>query len=179
MSERDDRDIDWTLTTWEGSRRDQLRRAQDLTLRERLQAVEDMAELSQRLRKARQVPPDRAADRPERGGGIGAVPQQLDTALLGEIVRRVVEVARPDRIVLFGSAARGEMGPDSDVDLLVIKSGVEHRRRLAQRIYRGLIGVGVPVDIVVAAPEDIERFGQRVGSILRPALRAGREIYAA
>lgn len=107
------------------------------------------------------------------------MPQQLDTALLGEIVRRVVEVAQPDRIVLFGSAARGEMGPDSDVDLLVIKSGVEHRRRLAQRIYRGLIGVGVPVDIVVAAPEDIERFGQRVGSILRPALRAGREIYAA
>ena len=108
--------------------------------------------------------------------GIGG---QLDPAVLREIVRRVVEAARPDRIILFGSAARGRMGPDSDVDLLVIKSGVEHRRRLAQDIYRRLIGTGVPVDIVVVTPEDIERFGQRVGSIIRPALREGREVYAA
>jgi hypothetical protein len=42
-----------------------------------------------------------------------------------------------------------------------------------------LFGVGVPVDVVVAAPEDIRRFGHKVGSILRPALREGREIYAA
>jgi predicted nucleotidyltransferase len=104
---------------------------------------------------------------------------RLEPSLLDKIVRRVVEVAQPDRIILFGSAARGELGPDSDVDLLVIKSGVEHRRRLAQEIYRALIGVGAPVDVVVAAPEDIERFGHRVGSILRPALREGREVYAA
>lgn len=61
------------------------------------------------------------------------------------------------------------MGPDSDVDLLVIKSGVEHRRRLAQRIHRAMIGVAAAVDVVVATPEDIERFGQRVASVLRPA----------
>ncbi len=71
MSERDERDIDWTLTTWEGSRREQLRRARDLTLRERLQAVEDMAELSERLRLARRVPPDRSVHRPERGASLG------------------------------------------------------------------------------------------------------------
>ncbi|MGQ0814411.1 MAG: nucleotidyltransferase domain-containing protein [Gemmatimonadota bacterium] len=104
---------------------------------------------------------------------------QLDISVLAEIVRRVVDVARPDRIVLFGSAARGEMRPDSDVDLLVIKSGVEHRRKLAQEIHMNLFGVGAAVDVVVAAPEDIERFGHKVGSILRPALRDGREIYAA
>ncbi len=163
MSERDDRDIDWTLTTWEGSRREQLRRAQDLTLRERLQAVEDMAELSERLRQARPGSPES---------------QPLDAALLEEIVRRVVEVARPDRIILFGSAARGEMGPDSDVDLLVIKSGVEHRRRLSQEIHMNLFGVAAAVDVVVVTPEDIEAYGDAVGTILRPALREGREIYA-
>jgi predicted nucleotidyltransferase len=113
--------------------------------------------------------PDRAV--PERAGP--------DVGILAEIIRRVVNVAHPDRIILFGSAARGDMRPDSDVDLLVIKSGVEHRRRLAQAIYRGLIGVGASVDVVVVAPEDIERFGQRVGSIIRPALREGREVYAA
>ena len=62
---------------------------------------------------------------------------QLDQVVLDEIVRRIVEVAQPERIILFGSAAREEMSRDSDIDLLVVKDGV-HRRRLAARIYRRL-----------------------------------------
>lgn len=103
------------------------------------------------------------------------VPQHI----LGEIVRRVVEVAWPDRIILFGSAARGEMGPDSDVDLLVVKSGVPHRRRLAQQIYLNLFGLAVPVDVIVVTPEDIEALRGKVGTIIGPALSEGKEIYAA
>lgn len=49
--------------------------------------------------------------------------------VLAEIIRRIVKVAAPEKIILFGSAARGEMGPNSDVDLLVIKAGA-HRRQL-------------------------------------------------
>jgi predicted nucleotidyltransferase len=49
--------------------------------------------------------------------------QRINQASLDEIIRRIVEVAAPERIILFGSAARGEMGPNSDLDLLVIKSG--------------------------------------------------------
>lgn len=96
--------------------------------------------------------------------------------VLAEVVRRIVEVAQPDRIVLFGSAVRGEMGPNSDLDLLVVKSGV-HRRHLAQAIYRNLIGVGFPVDIVVVTPEDIERYGDSIGLVLEPALQEGRMVY--
>ncbi|MGH7655248.1 MAG: nucleotidyltransferase domain-containing protein [Gemmatimonadaceae bacterium] len=99
--------------------------------------------------------------------------------MLDEIVRRVVQVAHPDRIILFGSAARGEIGPNSDVDLLVVKAGVPHRRRLAQAIYRAMAGVGAPVDIVVVTPEDVAKYRDKVGPIIRPALRDGREIYAA
>ena len=102
-----------------------------------------------------------------------------DPAALETLVRRIVEVAQPDRIVLFGSAARGEMGPDSDLDVLVVKSGVEHRRRLAQDIYMNLSGVGVGVDIIVLTPEDIEAERDSVGSIIGPALEEGRVIYAA
>jgi predicted nucleotidyltransferase len=102
-----------------------------------------------------------------------------DPAALDELVRRIVEVAQPDRIVLFGSAARGEMGPDSDLDVLVVKSGVEHRRRLAEDIYMNLSGVGVGVDVIVLTPEDIETQRERVGSIVGPALDEGRVIYAA
>jgi uncharacterized protein len=103
----------------------------------------------------------------------------VDPAILHEIVRRVVEVAQPDRIILFGSAARGDMGPDSDVDLLVVKSGVAHRGRLVEEIYMNLFGIRVPVDVVVVTPEDIERHRNAVGSIIGPALREGRGVYAA
>jgi predicted nucleotidyltransferase len=100
----------------------------------------------------------------------------IDSDKLEEVVRRVVEVAQPDRIILFGSAVRGEMGPNSDLDMLVVKSGV-HRRHLAQAIYLHLIGVGFPVDIVVVTPEDIDRYGNAIGLVLETALREGRVVY--
>lgn len=99
-------------------------------------------------------------------------------ATLDEIVRRIVEVAEPERIILFGSAARGDMGPNSDVDLLVVKPGA-HRRRLAQDIYMSLYGVGQAVDLVVVTPEDIERYGDAIGLVIEPALREGKTIYVA
>jgi predicted nucleotidyltransferase len=102
-----------------------------------------------------------------------------DPPALELLVRRIVEVAKPDRIILFGSAARGELSPDSDLDVLVVKSGVEHRRRLAQDIYMNLSGVGVGVDIIVLTPEDIDAQRGSVGSIVGPALDEGRVIYGA
>jgi uncharacterized protein len=103
--------------------------------------------------------------------------QSVNQESLDEIVRRIVEVAAPDRIILFGSAARGQMGPHSDLDLLVIKSGDIHRRRLAQEIHMNLWGVDYAVDIIVATPEDIERNRDSLGLVYRPALREGRVIY--
>lgn len=58
-----DREIDWTLTTWEGSRREQLRRWRSLSLRERIRAIEDMVELSEHLEKMR-TERRRGRDRP-------------------------------------------------------------------------------------------------------------------
>jgi predicted nucleotidyltransferase len=100
-------------------------------------------------------------------------------AALRELVRCIVEVAKPERIILFGSAARGQMGPDSDLDVLVIKSAIEHRRRLAQDIYMNLPELGVGVDVIVLTPEDIEAQRASVGSIVGPALEEGRVIYGA
>jgi uncharacterized protein len=96
---------------------------------------------------------------------------------LREIVRRIVMVARPERIILFGSAARGDAGPNSDFDLLIIKGGPIHRRGLAQRIRRHLSGVGHAVDLVVATPEDLARYGESRCLIYRSALREGKELY--
>ncbi len=99
--------------------------------------------------------------------------------LLQDVVRRIVEVAAPEKIILFGSAARGEMGPDSDLDFLVVKGGV-HRRETANLIRRHLLDVapGIPKDIIVVHPEDIERHRETIGYIIRPALREGRVLYA-
>jgi predicted nucleotidyltransferase len=97
---------------------------------------------------------------------------------LDEIVRRVVQIAQPEQIILFGSAARGGMTADSDIDLLIIKRGA-HRRHLAQALYRGLMGVGVGVDVIVVTPEDVERYRTTPALIIEPALREGKVIYAA
>jgi predicted nucleotidyltransferase len=103
----------------------------------------------------------------------------VDDAVLAEVVRRIVEVAAPERIILFGSAARGEAGPDSDLDLLVIKAGQYHRGLLTEDIYRGLRGAGQAVDVVVVTPEDVERYRNSFALVIAPALREGREVYAA
>ena len=98
--------------------------------------------------------------------------------VLQEIVRRIVEKAQPERIILFGSEAKGEGGPGSDIDLLIVKSNV-HRRRLAMDLYEALADIGQAVDLVVVTPEDIERYGHSPALVLEPALREGKVIYAA
>jgi predicted nucleotidyltransferase len=95
-----------------------------------------------------------------------------------EVTRRILETVQPQRVLLFGSSARGEFTKDSDLDVLVIVRGPVHRRQLAQKINRNLHGVGAPVDIVVATEEDIAQYGDKFGTILRPALLEGRELYA-
>lgn len=105
--------------------------------------------------------------------------RRLDSVALDEVIRRVVEVAHPDRIILFGSAARGDMGPDSDIDLLVVKAGVPHRRNLEGDIYMNFFGLRIGVDVIVVTPEDVEYLRGSVGSIIGPALRDGRVVYAA
>ncbi len=81
---------------------------------------------------------------------------------LEEIIQRIVEVAKPEKIILFGSAAREDKHLSSNLDLLIVKSGA-HRRKLAQEIYMNLFGVGRAVDIVVVTPEDIERYQDSIG----------------
>jgi predicted nucleotidyltransferase len=102
----------------------------------------------------------------------------IDPELLDTIIRRIVEVAQPEKIILFGSAARGEMGPNSDLDLLVIKS-CARRRKLAMEIYRHVGGLGCALDIIVVTPEDVQRYGQSPALIIEPALREGKVVYAA
>ena len=102
----------------------------------------------------------------------------LPGEVLDEAVRRIVEAVQPRKIILFGSAVRGEMGPDSDIDLLVVIPSGGHRRKTAQNIYRHLIGMGFATDIVVVTEGDLEEFKDHIGMVIRPALQEGRVLYA-
>jgi hypothetical protein len=88
----------------------------------------------------------------------------VDPAILADIVKRVVEAGRPEKIVLFGSAARGEMGS---------------YWRVIRNTYRYLSGKGAPVDIVLTTPEDVERFRDSHCLAICPAMREGKVIYDA
>jgi predicted nucleotidyltransferase len=95
------------------------------------------------------------------------------------MIQTVVASVQPLRIILFGSAARGEMGPDSDLDVLVVMPKGTHRRKTAQQLYRQIRGLGVPFDIVVATSEDLEVHRSNPGLIYQTILREGTEVYVA
>ena len=108
---------------------------------------------------------------------ISVKKQALDQKTLDEIIRRVVEVAQPERIILFGSAARGDMTRNSDVDLLIIKEGGD--ANLRAQIYEKMYGVRVAVDAILVSPTDVERYKDSHALVIKPALQEGRVVYEA
>jgi len=104
---------------------------------------------------------------------------QPDPDQLDQLIREIVEAVHPLRILLFGSAARGEMNPRSDVDLLVVVPDGTHRRRTARHLYRTVEGVTMPFDVIVATPSDLEKHRDNPGLVYRSVLREGKTVYAA
>ena len=103
----------------------------------------------------------------------------IEKPLLDSLVMKIVDTVQPRRVILFGSAARGQMGPYSDVDLLVVMPDGAHRRRTAQRLHRALAGLGVAKDIVVVTESDVRQFADEPSLVIRPALGEGKEPYHA
>lgn len=95
------------------------------------------------------------------------------------VLERLVEAPHPLRIILFGSAARGEMGAGSDFDLMVVMPPDTDCRAVTMRLYRSLRGLRAPVDLVVVTSDELARHGDKPGLVYRAALREGRELYAA
>lgn len=73
----------------------------------------------------------------------------ISNAELDEIVSRIVEVAQPEQVLLFGSMARGTAGPHSDLDFLVIKTGRYHARKIAGLIYQQMRGIARSIDLII------------------------------
>jgi len=103
----------------------------------------------------------------------------VDETLLDEIVRRILSVAHPDRIILFGSAATGHMTKDSDIDLLVVESAPANTHERIVEIRAAVGDIGYPVDVIVMRTERFERTKRVIGGIAYPANKYGRAIYEA
>ncbi len=102
-----------------------------------------------------------------------------DPAILDEVVRRTVEAVQPVRIILFGSAARGEMGPNSDLDILVVMPDGCDRLAITQDLHCKLSGLGIAKDLVVVQSSDVEQYGRNPYLIIHSALADGKELYHA
>ena len=103
------------------------------------------------------------------------------TTAHGPVVARMVALIadefEPERIILFGSRARGEARPDSDVDLLVVMPDGTDETRATIAMHALLHAMPLPKDIVVTTPDEIARRGHIVGTVLRAALREGTVDY--
>jgi uncharacterized protein len=104
---------------------------------------------------------------------------QLGPETLTEIVRRIRSVANPRKIVLFGSRARGEHRPDSDVDLLVIEDSPLPRHRRSIPLYAALADLPIDVDteVVVYTPAEVAEWRGANAAFVTTALREGKVLY--
>jgi len=97
--------------------------------------------------------------------------------LLEEIVTKITAVGSPLKIVLFGSRARGDAKPDSDLDLLVIEESEASTFKTASRYHVALAEIRIPKDVIVHTPTEIYEWSRVTNAFITTALREGRVLY--
>ena len=96
---------------------------------------------------------------------------------LNKAIEAIKEIADPDKIILFGSHAKGKSNFDSDIDLLVLKRGVKNQRELAQKIYMNFTDIGAPVDVIVEDPVEFEIKKKDPFLIYKEIAESGKVVY--
>jgi predicted nucleotidyltransferase len=105
-------------------------------------------------------------------------PTSRDEELLQTITTRIAEAIHPQKIILFGSWARGERSPHSDIDLLIIQESTLPRPQRYAQVRRLFWGMGIPMDILVYTPEEFARYQSVPGSFTHTVAHEGKVLYA-
>ena len=103
---------------------------------------------------------------------------QVAEDLLEEVVRRILAAGSPLKIVLFGSRARNDARPDSDLDLLIIEESDLPRYKRAPRYLRALVGLFPEKDVVVWTPDEVEEWANVPNAFISTVMRDGKTLYA-
>ena len=103
----------------------------------------------------------------------------ISSKVIEELVRTLVEAARPTKVILFGSYARGEARDDSDIDLLVVEPSVVSKRDEMVRLRRLLRPFRVPVDVIVVSEAEFNDWAHLIGTVLYSAKTEGKLLHEA
>lgn len=107
-----------------------------------------------------------------------AVAWAVTAEKIEQAIERIVQVANPRRIIVFGSAARGETHDDSDLDVLVVlPRRPEDPRRESARIRRAMGKILMPMDILVVSESDLREWADNPSLIYQEILRTGKVVY--
>jgi len=136
---------------------------------------DSMAAMTRTKHGTAKLPEDQIPARTDTTPSWAITPEKIEAA-----VRRIVRTAQPRKIIIFGSAVRGEAGIHSDLDILVVtKDGGESSRKESVRIRRALRGISMPMDILVIPERELGQLARRPGLVYREAIRHGRVVYDA
>lgn len=113
------------------------------------------------------------------GGDYDGTMSMTDEALIKEAARRLSAAAPDADVILFGSRARGESRPDSDLDLLVIEPDFDRRGEEYGRLRKELRGLDVAIDLVIYRKREAEKWGNVSGSFVHRVLGEGRVLAGA
>ena len=97
--------------------------------------------------------------------------------LLDEMVRRIRQAVQPEKIVLFGSRARGDAHPQSDFDFLIIQHSDQPRYRRSGPVYSALADIPAEVEVIVYTPQEVQEWRNVPRAFVTTAIREGRVLY--
>jgi predicted nucleotidyltransferase len=106
-----------------------------------------------------------------------AIQEQTTDEVIQEMVERIVEAGKPDKVILFGSRVRGDARQDSDYDLLVIEPSDLPRYKRATKYRRALVGLGLSKDILVWTPQEVAEWRNVPNAFITTAMNEGRIVY--
>jgi predicted nucleotidyltransferase len=98
---------------------------------------------------------------------------------MDQVVNTIVSTVNPEKIILFGSYARGDYEKDSDIDLLILKKGLKNEREVANDLYLKFFNqkISVPIDIIAVDYDKYYQLNDDVGYIYKTIKREGKVVY--